>query len=108
MPKGCIKFTTDYFVAKARKAKISGDARYGLVASKRMFKLAVQRNRAKRLMRDWLAFNEEFMNPELDYVFLLCPSMFSCGRELGRMYVLRTLKRITRIHKKNVKMAQSQ
>jgi len=46
-----------YFIVKAKNA-VKKDPRYGIIASKRSFKLAVQRNRAKRLLRDWIAANE--------------------------------------------------
>ena len=47
-----------YFVIRTKNAKFSDDPRYGLVVTKKRFKHAVQRNRAKRLLRDWIAFNE--------------------------------------------------
>ena len=48
------------FVVKMKPAQ-KQDARYGIIASKRTFKLAVQRNRAKRLLRDWIDFNESLL-----------------------------------------------
>lgn len=91
---------------KAKYAKITGDARYGLIASKKTFKLAVQRNRAKRLMRDWLAFNEDLMLPDLDYIFILHNSILECDRESGRKSVASALKKISKMHEKNAKESQ--
>ena len=59
-----------YFVVRAKMAKFPDDPRYGVMATKRTFKLAVQRNRAKRLLRDWIRFNADLMAPEYDYVFI--------------------------------------
>ncbi len=100
------KVISDCFVLKAKPAKIIGDARYGLIASKRTFKLAVQRNRAKRLIRDWLAFNEGLMSPDLDYIFILRGFILGCNRELGRARVASALKKILRLQKKNAKNSQ--
>ena len=88
--------SSDCFMIKAKSAKIDGDARYGLIASKRTFKLAVQRNRAKRLIRDWIAANEDLMLPELDYVFILRNSILSINRDLGRKKMATALKRVSK------------
>ena len=99
------KMTGLYFITKAKPAKIIGDARYGLIASKRTFKLAVQRNRAKRLLRDWIAFNEDLMLPDFDYVFIARFHILDCSRELGRKKMANMLKRIAKLYKKNAKSA---
>ena len=39
-----------FFIARAKPAKYPDDARYGLVVTKKTFKHAVDRNRAKRLL----------------------------------------------------------
>ena len=96
-----------YFVTvKAKPAKIPNEGRYGLVASKRVFKLAVDRNRAKRLMRDWLAFGEALMVPCLDYILIAHLPILNCNREFGRKKMIRSLKRIARLHKKNAQSLQ--
>ena len=59
------------FNLKIKKQSVSGETRYGLVASKKVFKTAVDRNLAKRKMRDWIAHNEEFMNLNMDYIFFI-------------------------------------
>ncbi|HNY25191.1 MAG TPA: ribonuclease P protein component [Alphaproteobacteria bacterium] len=70
MPENCPTARTPFFIAKAQKTKFPGDARYGLVATKKTFPLAVDRNRAKRLLRAWLVENSKMMNPDMDYVFI--------------------------------------
>jgi ribonuclease P protein component len=99
------KAMAECFVVKAKAAKISGDARYGLIVSKRDFKLAVHRNRAKRLMRDWIAFNEDLMSPELDYVFIAYSQVLDCGREVGRKSMADALVKIAELNE-NAKQAQ--
>jgi len=93
----------DCFVAKAKSAKFIGDARFGLVATKKTFRLAVHRNRAKRLLRDWIAFNEDLMLPDMDYIFIARSPILDCNREDGRNQMRKALKKIAKI--KNEKQA---
>ena len=95
------KVTNVFFMVKAKNAKIAGDARYGLIASKRTFKLAVQRNRAKRIIRDWIAFNEDLMDNNLDYIFILHSSILTANRDVGRKKMAHAMKIISKLHKKN-------
>ena len=83
------------FIVKAKSAA-KKDARYGIIASKRTFKLAVQRNRAKRLLRDWIAFNEPLMLPDMDYIFVARTSILNCSRENGRKKIATVLKKISK------------
>lgn len=85
---------------RAKKAKIPGDARYGVFATKRVFKLAVNRNRAKRMLRDWIAFNEDLMLPDLDYIFVAEEPMLTRRRDPGRREMGYSLSKIAYIHKK--------
>lgn len=71
------------FAVRAKKTKFPKDARYGLVVSKRMFKFAVDRNRAKRLLREWIRHNEKMMLPGLDYVFIARRAILDFNREQG-------------------------
>ena len=88
--------TTSLFFVHAKLAKIPGDARYGLVVTKRTFKFAVHRNRAKRLLRDWIAHSQELMAPEYDYVFIARPAILDATREQGRAEMIKALEHITR------------
>ena len=84
-----------FFITKAKPA-IKKDSRYGIVVSKRTFKLAVQRNRAKRLLRDWIAYNEHLMLPNKDYVFICRMPVLECTREEGRKKMANALKKISK------------
>lgn len=97
------KTVTDFCVIKAKPAKIPGDARYGLIVSKRSFKLAVERNRAKRLMRDWISYNEDLMLPALDYIFILRNTILNATRDKGRASTSVALHKIAKAHNKNAK-----
>ena len=88
-------FINHYFLAKAKKA-VKKDSRYGLVASKRSFKLAVQRNRAKRLLRDWVAYNEHLMSPTKDYIFIARVPIIDCPRDVGRKKMAHAIKKISK------------
>ena len=70
---------------------MSGTPRYGLTVTKRTFKLAVHRNRAKRLLRDWVRFNEKCLRPDMDYVFIARRPILDATREDGRSAMARAL-----------------
>ncbi|MDL2296175.1 ribonuclease P protein component [Lachnospiraceae bacterium OttesenSCG-928-E19] len=61
---------TPLFIAKCRPTLFPGDPRYGLIVTKKTFKLAVARNRAKRLLRVWIRENEQLLRDDMDYVFI--------------------------------------
>lgn len=84
-----------FFITKAKPAARK-DSRYGIVVSKRTFKLAVHRNRAKRLLRDWIAYNEHLMLPNLDYIFIARMHIFDCNRSDGRKKLANALKKISK------------
>ena len=86
----------DLFSVHTKPAKFTDDPRYGLVVSKRNFRYAVQRNRAKRLLRDWIAFATEYMCPDLDYVFFARGNILNTDvtREIGRDLMVKALKHI--------------
>ena len=89
-----ISSQTRWFYARANVAKIPGDARYGLIVTKKMFRHAVDRNRAKRLLRDWIYFNEGLLLPDLDYVFIVRAPILTATREEGRAAMKKALKNI--------------
>jgi len=84
-----------FFITKMKKMA-KKDPRYGVIASKRTFKIAVQRNRAKRLLRDWVAFNEDLMLPNMDYIFIARDAILECSREVGRRKVKNALKKVSK------------
>ena len=85
---------SEFFVVRARKTVFPGDARVGFTVTKRTFKLAVERNRAKRLMRDWVRFCDDLMVPEFDYVFIARPSILTATRDMGRIAMTKALRHI--------------
>ena len=98
-PKSGLSSRCDFFAVKTKLVKFSGDARYGLVVPKKTFKLAVHRNRAKRLLRDWIAFNEDLMVSELDYIFIAYEKILTLSRDDGRKNMGDVLKKIAKIYK---------
>lgn len=88
--------TTSLFFVRAKLAKIPGDARYGLVVTKRTFKFAVHRNRAKRLLRDWIAYTSDMLAPEYDYIFIARPAILDATRDQGRAEMAKALEHIMR------------
>ena len=91
----------DLFLIKVKPAKIDGDARYGIITTKRSFKLAIDRNRVKRMMRDWIAFNENLMMPEFDYVFIPRVKILGTERDIGRSNMKILLKKIIKKSQSN-------
>jgi ribonuclease P protein component len=96
MPEDAPIFKCPLFIAKANPAKILNDARYGLIATKRSFRHAVDRNRAKRLLRVWLRANEPRMNPELDYVVIARPAILETVLDTGTDLMKRAIKRLNK------------
>lgn len=90
-------------VIKIKPAKIPDDARYGIIATKRLFKLAVTRNRAKRIARDWIAFNEDLMMDSMDYIFILREPILNCNRDLGRQKMAHSLEKLSKIYSDDAK-----
>lgn len=90
-------------IVKAKAAMIPGDARYGIISAKKTFKLAVDRNRAKRLVRDWISYNEDKMLPDLDYIFILRSGILETSREKGRKDLSKAFNNISKIYLKNEK-----
>ncbi len=73
-----------FFLVRAKPAKYPDDARFGLIVTKKTFKHAVDRNRAKRLIRDWIAYNEKMMRDDWDYIFVIRRDILSADRDCGR------------------------
>lgn len=83
-----------YFLIRAKPAKFQGDARYGLVVTKKSFRLATTRNRIKRMLRDWIAFNEQMMCPDMDYIFIARRDIVNATRTDGRVAMKKALNYI--------------
>ena len=73
-----------FFLVRAKPAKHPDDARFGLIVTKKTFKHAVDRNRAKRLIRDWIEYNEKMMRDDWDYIFVIRRDILSADRDCGR------------------------
>ncbi len=101
MPRDAPHICTDCVIVKFKPAKFANDPRYGLIVPKKMFKLAVHRNRAKRLLRDWIAYNEKLMLDKYDYIFISRGTILGCSRDFGRHEVYRALKKVIRMENPN-------
>ena len=62
-----------------------------MIVTKKTFKHAVDRNRAKRMLRDWIAFTEHMMRPEWDYVFIIRRAILDADRTSGRVAMKKAL-----------------
>ena len=98
-----IRASNGLFFVKARPAKIAGQGRYGIVAPKKVFKLAVSRNRAKRLVRDWIGNREHLMDDNLDYIFVLRDTILNTERSRGRKKMAYELINILQTYKNRAK-----
>ena len=85
-----------YFLIRAKRTRFPKDARYGLVVAKKKFKHAVDRNRAKRLMRDWIAFNEKLLRRDWDYIFIARQNILEATRTDGRVAMGKALSFLRR------------
>lgn len=89
-----------YFLIKIKPAKFPDDPRYGIITTKKTLKYAVDRNRAKRLLRDWLRFNEKLMSPEFDYIFIVRNEILDASREDGRTAMAKALHYLQKTYEK--------
>ena len=83
-----------FFLVRMKPCVIADNPRYGIVATKKTFRFAVERNRAKRLVRDWVVHNEKLMRPDMDYVFVARRPILDASREDGRNAMARALTMI--------------
>lgn len=72
------------FIIKLKEPKFPDDPRYGIRVTKRTFKHAVQRNRAKRLLRDWIRANQTLLLEQYDYIFIARTAIIDATRDMGR------------------------
>ena len=91
-------FSESSFVVKLKPAKIPGDPRYGLIVPKKTFKLATERNRAKRIIRDWIAYNENLMMEYYDYIFVLRRPILRTPRNIGRKQMQTQFRTLARFY----------
>ena len=80
-----------YFLVRAKSTLFPNDARFGLIVTKKTFKHAVDRNRAKRLLRDWIEFNENMLRDDLDYIFIARRDILNATRQDGRVSMKKAL-----------------
>ncbi len=84
------------FIIRARATRFPGDARYGLVATKKTFLHAVDRNRAKRVLRVWIRANESWLDDGRDYVFIARPSILAWQHTDGLVAMKKALRYLRR------------
>jgi len=80
-----------YFLIRAKITKWPSAPRYGLIVTKKTFKHAVDRNRAKRMLRDWIEFNEKMLRDDWDYVFVARRDILGATRTDGRVAMKKAL-----------------
>ena len=83
-----------FFFVRAKKARFSTNPRIGFMATKHTFKLAVERNRAKRLLRDWVHYHVRLLAPEFDYIFIARHAILDATRPDGRIAMEKALTHI--------------
>ena len=88
-----------YFLIRAKVTKFPRDARYGLIVTKKTFKHAVDRNRAQRLLREWIRFHHDMMLPDMDYIFVARAPILKATREEGRVAMRKALHWIKKSYK---------
>lgn len=86
-----------YFLVRAKPAKHPEDARYGMIVTKKTFKHALDRNRAKRVLRDWIAHNEDMMQNAWDYIFVIRRDILIADRQSGRVAMKKALNYLSKL-----------
>lgn len=86
-------FVSDFFIMRTRPTLFEGDARFGITATKKTFeKSAIKRNRARRLLREWIRLNNDKLNPDLDYVFIARHMILDSTLKSGLKQMERAIK----------------
>ena len=80
-----------YCLIRVRPTLFPDGGQYGLVATKRTFRYAVERNRAKRLLREWIRRYADYMRPDLDYIFIARPAILKASRLEGYLALRKAL-----------------
>ncbi|MCL2737728.1 MAG: ribonuclease P protein component [Alphaproteobacteria bacterium] len=87
-------YRTEFFVARARKTKWPGDAKYGIKVTKKTLKRSVDRNHGKRMLRVWIRANEKHMSPDMDYIFIIRAGVLDADFELAQSLMRTALKKL--------------
>ena len=86
------------FLIRMCPTRFDDGGRYGLTATKKTFRFAVDRNLAKRKLRDWIRFNEKHLIDGMDYVFIARRAISDATRDDGRAAMGRALRYLKREH----------
>lgn len=78
-----VSVKTPLFIVRRRETRFEGDARYGLVVTKKTMKLATDRNRAKRLLRVWIRECDGLLRDDMDYIFIARRDILDASRDIG-------------------------
>ncbi len=97
MPDDTPVAKSNFFLAKMAATKFPGDARYGLVTTKRTFKHATDRNRARRLLRAWILEMDNKMLPDMDYVFIARPGILDAKKTEGLEALRKALHYLSKV-----------
>lgn len=88
-----LKASNKYFLLLARR-NAQSTARIGFVLSKKNVKLAVERNRIKRVSRDFFRLERQNMHP-IDIVFLGRKGLDELDNKTIRQQLLSSIKKLT-------------
>ncbi len=88
-----------YFLIRAKHTKWPDAPRYGLIVTKKTFKHAIDRNRAKRLLRDWIEYNEKMLCNNWDYIFIARRDILGATRTDGRVAMKKALNYLRKINR---------
>lgn len=92
---------TPLFIVRSRPTLWDGDAKYGLIVTKKTFRLAHDRNRAKRLLRVWIRMCESDMNSKMDYIFIARAAILNATLPVGIETMNKALQQLLNDNEKN-------
>ena len=85
---------TPLFIVRSRPTFWAGDAKYGLIVTKRTFRHAHNRNRAKRLLRVWIRNCESDLKPDMDYIFIARAAILDATLSVGTETMKKALNKL--------------
>jgi len=94
-PDDAPTYRCDLFMVKSRPARVPDHGEYGLIVSKKKFRRATQRNRAKRLIRAWIFAGSNKLPPNLDFLFIARDKILESDFATGQGHIKSAIAKLS-------------
>lgn len=87
-------FFSEHLIIKARKRYINGVYRYTVIVSKKVLKLAVDRNKFKRRVRSIITTHKNLIKDNIDFVIIAKKGVKNIEFDIIKEEMVKGLKRL--------------